>query len=138
MFTEGGASLATLIPQKLTELIVYSATPLPVILYINAEYFHREANVKTVHSFEFNWEIICTPNDNPCNGPLEPNTEYRIQYQLFSGKMKADYDFFNNTITTGRSITIYYYVHKASYILVFTLGIFWRMWYHYVHYLMTC
>ena len=35
----------------------------------------------------------CEIDDDPCNGPLEPNTLYLIPYQLLSGEVVADYDF---------------------------------------------
>lgn len=44
--------------------------------------------------------VSCYVNDDPCNGPLKPNTEYRIWYQLHSGDAVADYDF-NVFIKTG-------------------------------------
>lgn len=35
----------------------------------------------------------CEVDDDPCNGPLEPNTQYWIWYQLHYGDAVADYDF---------------------------------------------
>ena len=37
---------------------------------------------------------VCGPTDNPCNGPLVPDSEYRVRYTLFSGSQSTDYDFF--------------------------------------------
>jgi len=37
--------------------------------------------------------MSCGRNEIPCNGPLEPNTEYAIRYKLISGTKVAFYDF---------------------------------------------
>ena len=48
-----------------------------------------------------NASVVCQPEDDPCNGPLQPGARYRIRYQLFSGDEFADYDFFDMTYATG-------------------------------------
>ena len=45
----------------------------------------------------------CEIDDDPCNGPLKPNTLYLIRYQLLSGDAVADYDF-GVFIKTGRHL----------------------------------
>ena len=37
--------------------------------------------------------MSCSSTDDPCNGPLEPNTEYAIRYRLYSGTDVVHYDF---------------------------------------------
>jgi hypothetical protein len=47
----------------------------------------------------------CGPNDDPCNGPLEPGAEYRVKYTLISGTEMVEYDFFNATYNTAEEGT---------------------------------
>lgn len=44
----------------------------------------------------------CGPNDNPCNGPLKPGSDYAVRYRLFSGDNEQDYDFSTATFSTGK------------------------------------
>ena len=46
----------------------------------------------------------CAPTDDPCNGPLSPDAEYKMRYQLFDGDSVADYDFFEDTLSTSPTI----------------------------------
>ena len=47
----------------------------------------------------------CRPNDNPCNGPLTPGSDYRVRYRLFSGDQSTDYNFTNEVFTTATAAT---------------------------------
>ena len=42
----------------------------------------------------------CGPTDNPCNGPLAPESEYFVRYTLFSGGQPTEYDFTSQTFST--------------------------------------
>ena len=48
-----------------------------------------------------NASVVCRPEDDPCNGPLQPGAQYRIGYRLFSGDASVDYGFFDMTYATG-------------------------------------
>ena len=43
---------------------------------------------------------VCGPNDNPCNGELEPSASYGVRYRLFSGEDATDFPFSDTTFTT--------------------------------------
>ena len=43
----------------------------------------------------------CLPTDNPCNGPLNPESEYSVRYRLFSEDgVGVDYPFSDQVFTT--------------------------------------
>ena len=46
--------------------------------------------------------IVCGPQDNPCNGPLTPGSNYAVRYRLFTGEEFTDYDFSDATFSTGK------------------------------------
>ncbi len=44
----------------------------------------------------------CGPEDEVCNGPLVPGTDYSVGYRLFTGNQSTDYEFpMNATFSTG-------------------------------------
>ena len=43
----------------------------------------------------------CRPTDNPCNGPLTPDSQYLVRYALFSGDERTDYDFAMQAFSTS-------------------------------------
>lgn len=54
--------------------------------------------------------IECGPEDDPCNGPLAPGSNYAVRYRLYSGEEFTDYDFSDATFSTGefRNTYIFY------------------------------
>ena len=44
---------------------------------------------------------VCGPMDDPCNGPLAPESEYFVRYTLFSGDQQTDYDFTAQVFSTN-------------------------------------
>ena len=50
----------------------------------------------------------CGPGVSPCNGPLEPESDYRVRYRLFSGNQSVDYDFTSDVFTTGKEESIFF------------------------------
>ena len=43
----------------------------------------------------------CTPTENPCNGPLAPDSQYFIRYTLFSGGQATEYNFTSQSFSTS-------------------------------------
>ena len=47
----------------------------------------------------------CGPEDEVCNGPLDPDTEYNVRYRLFSGELASDFPFAEDVFfSTGQCI----------------------------------